>query len=98
LKFVLVVGSVLQIRHLYCIPIHIATHYQKCKWNSHTFLLLSIGDFVQIDFENSTYFANESDGELCATITTIGRLAEPFDVSVIPLETVPVSAEGNLSC
>ena len=42
------------------------------------------------------YFANESDGELCATIITMGRLEEPFDISVIPLATVPVSAESNL--
>ena len=61
-------------------------------------LSIAIGEFVQIQFENSSYFANESDGELCAVISAIGRLAEPFDVRVISLTTVPVSAEGDLIC
>jgi len=57
------------------------------------------GNLVEIDFENSTYFANESNGELCGMIiVTMGQPEEPFDVSAVPLQTMPVSAEGSLNC
>jgi len=57
------------------------------------------GNLVEIDFENSTYFANESSGQLCGiVIITMGQPEEPFDFSVASLQTMPVSAEGNLIC
>ena len=62
-----------------------------------SYLSIITDNLVEIDFENSTYFANESNGELCGIIIiTMGHPEEPFDVSVVPLQTVPVSAEGTV--
>ena len=49
---------------------------------------------IQIQFNNSTYYTNESTGEICTVVTVVGCVKEMFDFGVFPLPTQPVSAEG----
>ena len=57
-------------------------------------LLLPTDNLIQIQFDNFTYCANESAGELCMTVNVFGCVKEQFEFGVFPLPTEPISAIG----
>ena len=59
-------------------------------------LLLPTDNLIQIEFDNVTYCANESAGELCTVVSVFGCVTEQFDFGVIPIPAEPISAIGTI--